>query len=173
MCVFVRWRATDVLSAYSRNHNLSNCSLHRLGSVTPGMCHHIFRLWRIKKGKVNLLKWDCNIFSGKLLEPCLGTSGPSLWPYQPICILLFDSLLSLMTEQLTNDQLVQHNDLVFGKYYFICLRQKQWISLKTGCCSHYIALLYFVKVLPTNWWLTLLHLLANAEFYSHLAIGKC
>ncbi len=68
-----------------------------------------------------------------------------LWPYQPICVLLFDSLLSLMTEQLTN-----HDDLVFGKYYFIRLRQKQHISLKTGCCSHYIALLYFVKVLPAS-----------------------
>ncbi len=71
-----------------------------------------------------------------------------------------------MTEQ-------HHDDLVFGKYYFIRLHQKQRISLKTGCCSHYIALLYFVKVLPANWRLTVLHILTNADFYSHLALGEC
>ncbi len=63
-----------------------------------------------------------------------------LWAYQSVCILWFDSLLSLMTEQ-------HHDDLIFRKYNFIRLCQKQWISLKTGCCFHYIALLFFIKVL--------------------------
>ncbi len=48
--------------------------------------------------------------------------------------------------------------------YFIRLWQKQQIPFKTGCCSHYIALLYFRKVLPANWQLTLLHILTNVSF---------
>ncbi len=35
-----------------------------------------------------------------------------LWPYQPVCILLFDSFMSLMTEQVTN-----HDELILGKDY--------------------------------------------------------
>ncbi len=44
-----------------------------------------------------------------------------------------------MTEQ-------RHDDLVFGKYYFIRLCQTTNL-FKTGCCFHYIALLYFVGML--------------------------
>ncbi len=64
-----------------------------------------------------------------------------LWPYQPVCILLFDYF----------------DNLVFRKDNFIRLRQTQRIPFKTGCCSH-IVLLYFRKVLTANWRLTLLHL---------------
>ncbi len=70
-----------------------------------------------------------------------------LWPYQPVCIYYLILSCRLWT--------ANHDELVFGEIVvFAYVRNSEYL-LKTGCCSHHIALLYFIKVLPANWRLTL------------------
>ncbi len=128
-------------------------------------CNHILELWRIKKGKVNLLKWSSNVFSGKSYLNCIGTSWPS---HCSDLINTFVSYYLLRSCRLWQNSITMLLSLE-RLFYSLTSFPQVAIPFKTGCCSHYIALLYFWKVLTANRRLIPLHLLANADSHPHLA----
>ncbi len=73
---------------------------------------------RVMKNKEKLIFWNEAAKSSQV-KVVRTVSGDKLaitllWPYQPVCILLFDSLLSLMTEQLITLTLSLENIILFA-----------------------------------------------------------
>ncbi len=83
-----------------------------------------------------------------------------LLPYQSCGILLFDSLVTYV-------RTANHDDLVLCKILFYSLMSETANLFKTGCCFHYIALLYFVKVVPANWRLTR-NIFSPTQIFTHI-----
>ncbi len=105
------------------------------GGETPGMCRHILGFWRIKKGKL-IFRNEAAISSQVKVIRTMSRDklAITLWPYQPVCILLFDSLLSFMTEQLIT-MILSSKRLLYSITSETANLFKNWLLFSLHCIS--------------------------------------